>query len=159
MPVSVIDKYRFQYSFCYNLVMKKISTSDKIYVNKSKIPNSGRGVYAKNSIKKGEIIENCPIIKVSEHDADNLKESILVTYFFYFGKKKEQLAVALGFGSIYNHSHNSNAKYKINPLENTIDFIALKDIKKDDEIMINYNPAKGGKNKYPLWFESASQSN
>ena len=139
-------------------MMKKLFASEKIYVGKSKIPNSGRGVYAKSSINKGEIIENCPIIKVSEHDAAILTESILVTYFFYFGKKKEQLAIALGFGSIYNHSYKPNAKYKINPLEKTIDFIALKDIKKDDEIMVNYNPVSS-KNKNPLWFELASQSN
>ena len=133
--------------------MKKILTSDKIYVNESKIPNSGRGVYAKNDIKKGEIIENCPTIKVSKHDAANLTETILVTYFFYFGKKKEQLTVALGFGSIYNHTNKPNAKYKINPLENTIDFIALKDINEDDEITINYSPSGNSKNKNPLWFE------
>ena len=139
--------------------MKKLFASEKIYVDKSKIPNSGRGVYAKKSISKGEVIENCPIINVSENDAAILTESILATYFFYFGKKKEQLAVALGFGSIYNHSHRPNAKYKINPLKKTIDFIALKDIKRDDEIMINYNPVKNIKNKNPLWFELASQSN
>ena len=82
----------------------------------------------------------------------NLRESILVTYFFYFGKKKERLAVALGFGSIYNHSYTPNATYKIKVKKKTIDFTAIKDIKKNEEITFNYsfgNP----KNKNPLWFE------
>src|ERR1035437_1012166 len=105
--------------------MKKFPASDKIYISKSKILNAGRGVYARRDIKKDEIIEKCPVIEVPKHDMANLSESFLVTYFFYFGKNKERLAVALGFGSIYNHTHKPNAKYQIKPTENRIDFIAL----------------------------------
>ena len=132
--------------------MKKISTSDKIYIRQSRILNAGRGVYARRSIKKDEIIEKCPVIEVPEHDMANLKESILVTYFFYFGKQKQRLAVALGFGSIYNHSYKPNAKYKIKHTEKSMDFIALNDIKKDDEITFDYKQ-ENSKNKRPLWFE------
>jgi len=133
--------------------MKKLPTSDNIYIKQSKILNAGRGVYARGNIKKDEIIENCPIIEVSKHDTSNLKESILVTYFFYFGKNKERLAVALGFGSIYNHSYKPNAKYKIKHKELSIDFIALSDIKKNEEITFNYKQGNP-KNKRPLWFDS-----
>jgi len=132
--------------------MKKLFASDKVYISQSKIFNAGRGVYARRDIKKDEIIEKCPVIEVPEHDMANLRESFLVTYFFYFGKNKERLAVALGFGSIYNHTHKPNAKYEIKPAKNSIDFIALNDIKKDDEITVNYNPGIP-KNKSSLWFE------
>lgn len=137
--------------------MKKLLTSDKIYIGQSSILNAGRGVYARRNIKKGEIIEMCPVIEVSKHDMANLSESFLVTYFFYFGKNKERLAIALGFGSIYNHTYKPNAKYEIKNTENRIDFIALNDIKKDEEITINYNPGIP-KNKSSLWFEVAPQS-
>lgn len=130
--------------------MKKLSTSDKVYIGKSKILNAGRGVFARCNIKKGETIESCPIIEVPKNDVSNLKESILVTYFFYFGKNKQRLAIALGFGSIYNHSYKPNTTYKIKPKEKTIDFIALDDIKKDCEITFNY---KGSLKKRSLWFE------
>ncbi|HKC05181.1 MAG TPA: SET domain-containing protein-lysine N-methyltransferase [Patescibacteria group bacterium] len=130
----------------------KLSSSDKIYVAKSKITNAGRGVYAIRNIKKGEIIEKCPIIEVPKNDMANLSESILVTYFFYFGKKKERLAVALGFGSIYNHSYMPNSTYKINVDEKIISFIAIKDIEKDGEITFNYKH-ESLKDKTPLWFE------
>lgn len=132
--------------------MKKFLTSDKVYISQSRILNAGRGVYARRDIKKQEIIEKCPIIEVPKHDMANLRESILVTYFFYFGKKRQRLAVALGFGSIYNHTHKPNARYEIKHTKNSIDFIALNDIKKDDEITINYNPGIP-KNKSKLWFE------
>jgi len=134
--------------------MKKLYPASKIYVAQSKIKNGGRGVFASQNIKKGEIIEVCSLIIVPKNDLSNLRESILVTYFFYFGKKKERLAVVLGFGSLYNHSYTPNAIYKIKHTENTMNFIASSDIKKDSEITFNYkygNP----KNKSPLWFEVA----
>jgi len=132
----------------------RLLSSHKIYINKTAIPNADRGVFAKHDIKKGEIIERCPIIEISKNDTSNLKESILVTYFFYFGKNKERIAVALGFGSIYNHSYKPNATYKIKPREKTIDFIALDDINKNDEITFNYyNSNKSNDKKSPLWFE------
>jgi len=133
--------------------MNKLITSDKIYIRQSRIANAGRGVYARRDIKKDEIIEKCPIIEVPKHDVANLRESILVTYFFYFGKNKERLIIALGFGSIYNHTYEPNATYKIKHTEKTIDFIALNDIKKDDEITVNYNYGNP-KDKSPLWFEA-----
>lgn len=132
--------------------MKKLPTSDKIYIGQSRIANAGRGVFAGRDIKKGKIVEICPIIEVPKHDASNLAESILVTYFFYFGKNKDRLVIALGFGSVYNHSYKPNAKYKISLREKTLGFIALKDIKKDDEITVNYNPDP--KDKDPLWFKT-----
>jgi SET domain-containing protein len=134
--------------------MKKLLTSDKVYVSKSGILNAGRGVYARRDIKKGEIIERCPIIEVPKNDTSNLKESALVTYFFYFGKKREQVAIALGFGSIYNHSDKPNTTYKIKRKDKIIDFIALDDIKKNDEITFNYHNCSNPKSKKsPLWFE------
>lgn len=135
--------------------MKKLLTSDKVYIGQSKIINAGRGVYARADIKKGEIIERCPVIEVPRYDTSNLKESILVTYFFYFGKKKQRLAIALGFGSIYDHSYKPNATYKIKLTGRTMDFVALKDIKKDDEITVNYNFGNP-KDKRPLWFNAGS---
>ena len=138
---------------CYNQRMKKLLTTDKVYMKQSKIVNAGRGVYASRAIKKDEIIERCPVIAVPQHDAANLTESMLITYFYFFGKKKEQSLIALGFGSIYNHTYQPNAMYKIQQKEKTIDFIALTDIKKDTEITVNYKGEKS-KNNTPLWFEA-----
>ena len=132
--------------------MKKLVASEKIYIKQSKILDAGRGVFAKRDIKKDELIEKCPVVEVPKYDVSNVREGILVTYFFYFGKNKQRLAIALGFGSIYNHSYKPNATYKIRHKEKTIDFIALKNIKKDDEITVNYNYGNP-KDKSPLWFE------
>lgn len=129
--------------------MPKLFSSDKIYVAQSKIVPKERGVFAKAFIKKGTIIEVCPILSISTHDTAEISEESLVTYMFYFGKKKEKSLIALGFGSLYNHSPKNNAIYQIEPKEKIITFIAAKDIKKDEEIAINYS---GNNEKLPLWF-------
>lgn len=132
--------------------MKKILSTDKVYIGESRIINAGRGVFARGAIKKGEIVERCPVILVPGHETSNLNESVLVTYFFYCGRNKEQIALALGFGSVYNHSYKPNATYKINLTEKVIEFVALNDIKEDEEITFNYKHGNP-KNKNPLWFE------
>lgn len=135
--------------------MKKIFPSESVYLAASNIPNAGRGVFAAHHIKKNKIIERCPIIEVPKNDTSVLSESILVTYFFFFGKKKERMAISLGFGSIYNHSGKPNATFKINPENTVIDFIAIKNIKKDTEITFNYYHGNT-KGKSPLWFEAGA---
>lgn len=131
--------------------MNKIISSDKVYISKSKILKAGRGVFANLDIKRGEIIERCPVIKIPEHDSSNINESTLVEYIYYLGKKKDRLILVLGCGSIYNHSHQPNAKYKEKYKDKVIDFIAINEIKKGDEITVNYN--QGNQKSSRLWFE------
>jgi SET domain-containing protein len=133
--------------------MKKIYPSKKIYIKKSYIKSAGRGVFAHNKIKKGEIIETCPLILLSENDPASFFGSKLVSYFFYFGKEKEKIAIALGFGSIYNHSSKPNAKYAISEKERVIVFTATKDISRNEEITFNYRGSDKENKKNPLWFE------
>ena len=133
--------------------MSKVKSSNKIYISQSKIANAGRGVFAGVNIKKGEIIESCPVIEILKRDSENINLSMLVTYIYYLGKNKERMIVALGFGSIYNHTFQPNAKYKEKYKEKVIDFIALNKIKKIDEITVNYSQGNH-KDKNPLWFNA-----
>jgi uncharacterized protein len=132
--------------------MNKLLSSDKIYIAPSKIPGAGRGVFARVSVKKGELIEKCPVIEIPEHETSEITEGILITYLYYFGKNKERSAIALGFGSIYNHLDKPNAMYKENYKEQTIDFVALRNIQKEEEITVNYNQGNQ-KDSSPLWFK------
>lgn len=129
-----------------------ILPSNKIYISHSKIPNADRGIFASQDIKKDELIESCPVIETSITDYPFLKKTKLRNYYFMWDEKIKKVAICLGFGSIYNHSYTPNAYYKKLFKENIIDFIALKDIKKDEEITVNYNGDPD--NKSPLWIES-----
>lgn len=122
-----------------------------LYISKSKILGAGRGVFADKNFKKGELVESCPIIEIPKGDTSVLSESILVTYFLYHGKNKEKTVLMLGFGSIYNHSKTPNIFYKIKAKDKVVDFVALKNIKKDEELTFNYSVH--ATKKRPLWFK------
>lgn len=131
--------------------MKKISPSNKIYISKSKIPKAERGVFANCKIEKGEIIESCPIIEIPKTHLERLGDTVLVTYVYFFGKRKERILIALGFGSIYNHSYTPNALYKITTENKAIEFVSIREIRKGEEITVNYVPRN--LMRLPLWFE------
>ena len=63
----------------------------------------------------------------------------------------EDKALALGYGSLYNHSYTPNARYFTNIENQSIDFYARKDIREGEEIMVNYNGDP--EDQSPLWFE------
>lgn len=132
--------------------MKKIISNSSVYIKESKVAGAGRGVFASRDIKRGETIETCPVIEIPPYDMANVNESILVTYFFFCGKKKERTFISLGFGSLYNHSYKPNAMYTIRYKEKTMRVVALAHIKKNTEITFNYKSGNS-KNNNPLWFE------
>ena len=123
----------------------------QVYIDTSRIKSAGRGVFAKVNLRKGQCIERCPVIELSAYDTAAISEGTLISYLYYFGKEKERAVVALGFGSIYNHTSLPNAMFKENHQEQIIEFIAIKDIEKDEEITVNYS----GEENYdtPVWFE------
>lgn len=134
---------------------KSIYPSSCIYLGKSKVLDpknsdfvSGRGVFALRDIKSGEIIEVAPILVLEFTDFIDTRWNLLFEYYFWMD---EYVALALGFASLYNHSTDANCQYKLNTEDKTIIFTAIKDIKKDEEILFNY---KGATNpKTALWFE------
>ncbi|MEX0595200.1 MAG: SET domain-containing protein [Candidatus Paceibacterota bacterium] len=119
----------------------------KIYLKKSKI--HGLGIFALEDIATGEVIETCPVLILSKKDTETIDKTEL--YNYYFSWKNQTSALALGFGSIYNHAYIPNARYKTNYLRKQIIFIATKDINKDQEITVNYNGDPLSQNK--VWFE------
>lgn len=131
--------------------MNKTFSANKIYVSKSKIPNSGRGVFASTKIKAGEVVESCPYIEIPKEQLESLERSVFINYVYFFGKKKNRMLIPLGFGAIYNHSYTPNAIYKIKPKEGVIEFISINNIKRAEEITVNY--IQGNDKNVPLWFE------
>ena len=100
------------------------------------VKGKGRGVFAKEAIKKGTLIERVPVLLVPIEDlAGGLKNATLNRYFYIWNKK--HIAVSLGYGSLYNHSYEPNARYVHGP--RTLSYRALRDIAKGEEILINYN--------------------
>ena len=108
----------------------------------------GRGIFAIRNIKKGEFIEEAPVIVIPIIEWKLMKKSILSNYVFRW---RENKALALGYGSLYNHSYTPNARYLTNIENQSIDFYAREDIQEGEEITINYNGVSTDQS--PLWFE------
>jgi SET domain-containing protein len=116
------------------------------------VPGKGRGVFCRQRIGKDEVFEISPVIVLPAQDYDIAAASRLSDYFFNFDKEEGTLALALGFGSLYNHAVQSNAAYSLDKTARTMQYYALEDIEPGAEICINYGGAPG--KEYKEWFEA-----
>ncbi|WP_243292670.1 SET domain-containing protein [Bacillus sp. FJAT-47783] len=107
-----------------------------------------RGVFATCDIAKGELIHAAPVIPYPNKEHIFIEKTLLADYVFEYGAN--HTAILLGYGMLFNHSYNPNATYNINFPNHTFDFYAYKDIKANEEILINYNGDVDDKSS--LWF-------
>src|SRR3954454_5730246 len=118
--------------------------SDLIEVKRVK--GKGRGVFARRTIRKGELIERVPMLVMPA--GESKAGSVVSDYCFAWGRGT--VALALGYGSLYNHSYRPNARYDdVGPL--TKEFKALRDIQPGEEITVNYNGEP--KSRKAVWFD------
>ncbi len=117
----------------------------------ARVKNKGRGVFTAEAISKGSIIEICPVIIIPKKEVDIIHQTDLHDYYFVWGEKDDEGAIALGYGSLYNHSYKPNAEYIYDLNENVIEIVAIKDIKAGQEILCNYHGDPDCKDE--LWFD------
>lgn len=120
----------------------------------------GRGVYTSVDIKAGDLIESAPVIILDVTEKKLIHKTILHDYYFLWdqdssGEESDVenygCAIALGYGSLYNHSDEPNADFILDYDNNCIDFEAIHDIKAGEEIMIDYQDSDIG--DFELWFD------
>lgn len=110
-----------------------MSLSQSEYLEVRRIPGKGRGVFARIMIPKGTTFETVPVLVCKQ---DDIICSTLMDYVYAWGK--ETVALALGYGSLYNHSFKPNARYYDLPMARK-EYTALRDIQPGEEVTINYN--------------------
>jgi SET domain-containing protein len=114
-----------------------------------RIKGKGRGVFARRAIRADEVIERVPmLVMTSKEFEEGVANSALKDYCFAWGK--DQVALALGYGSLYNHSYRPNARYEDDG-PRTKAFIALRAIAEGEEITVNYNGTPESRAK--VWFD------
>ena len=111
----------------------------------------GRGVFALTAIPAGTLIESADVIPIPRAEMAAIENCILADYDFRWGQDGREGAIALGYGSLYNHSYSPNAHYVKHLDRLSIDFIALRDIAAGEEIRTNYNGDPDSKKM--VWFE------
>jgi len=107
------------------------------YIEVKRISGKGRGVFARRHIESDTVFEKVPVIVMPVEEAlESTESAVLANYVFDWGKNT--VALALGYGSMYNHSYTPNARYDDKGQQTKI-FTALRDIEAGEEITVNYN--------------------
>tara|TARA_B100000780_G_scaffold266355_1_gene222501 strand:- start:110 stop:586 length:477 start_codon:yes stop_codon:yes gene_type:complete len=124
-----------------NTLLQRCSThtppsGKKTIVKDSLIPNSGRGVFATDDIKEGEVIEVCPIIIESNIEA--VQKSFMKDYVFTDIDDDSKRVFALGLCSMYNHKEDFNVFYSQEKNPDNMILTAMRDIQKGEELYITY---------------------
>ena len=94
---------------------------------------AGRGGFATKDIIVGETIEVCPCLTTDDQSfKGDIRDYIFST------QDPNKACVAFGYCSIINHSDNPNAMWQYNESLDSLVVVAIKPIKKGEEILHSY---------------------
>ena len=111
--------------------MNQYIDTSKVYMDKSETCG-GLGVFAKQDISKDEVVEVGLMAKLQNVDGNENP------HLFTWSDDRKTWAIASGCLPWYNHSDEPNVK-KVGDLENdTMKIVALRDIKKGEELRNTY---------------------
>ncbi len=105
----------------------------------ARIPGKGRGLIAGRRFVKDQVVMRNPVLLIPRGDWELLQETVLMDYCFIWHDEPEDGAVALGLGSLLNHSYSPNVISQKRLRERVIEFIALHDIEEGEEVTLNYH--------------------
>ena len=108
-----------------------------LYINDT--INKGRGVYTRESIPAKTIIEDSPVIVMTNEERVLLDQTLLHDYIFEWGPEKKNCCMALGYIAVYNHSYTSNCEYFMDFELETIQVKTVRAIQAGEELTFNYN--------------------
>ncbi|KAJ7758482.1 hypothetical protein DFH07DRAFT_449881 [Mycena maculata] len=127
----------------------------------------GRGVFASRTIASQTVVEISPVLLFNKEEYEQhgklgrLVAALSSAHFrkynrftilddYTFKWKNGNMALALGLGSLFNHSNSPNVSYTIDSSTDSIVYTVTRNIEPDEELCIYY-----GSN---LWFDPAESS-
>ncbi|HEY0107126.1 MAG TPA: SET domain-containing protein-lysine N-methyltransferase [Rhizomicrobium sp.] len=117
-----------------------------------RLAGRGRGVIAKASIAKDEVIEVSPVLPLALADSECPG---LNDYSLAWGEDapgglgpQKDCAIGLGYLCLYNHAEAPNVTFDHRYDAEEIAVVALRDIEAGEELTIDYG--------VPLWFEKSA---
>jgi SET domain-containing protein len=106
----------------------------------------GRGVFATEDIRPGDLIERCPI-EILAFRKNYHKDPTIFSYMFTHSCPCQEcknhgahFIMAMGFAQMYNHQDDNSAEIKFDLANKIADIHARKEIKNGEEIFLNYGP-------------------
>ena len=111
----------------------------------------GRGVFAVVPIPAGTLIERVPVLLIPREQvfaaaAGGPSPGPQISWYVFDWAghtKRDYVALALGYGSIYNHADEPNAEWTPEPPD-ALAFRAARNIAAGDEVFISYKAKDGG---------------
>lgn len=103
------------------------------------VRGKGRGVVAARRFAEREVVERDPVLVIPAGDWPHLQQTVVSKYCFLWHEGRDEAAVALGYGSLFNHAYTPNVMAQIHLRERVIEFVAVRDIAEGEEITLNYN--------------------
>jgi SET domain-containing protein len=123
-----------------------------VYVKDTGTPK-GRGVFAARAFGAEEVVEECPVVLLRKsYEALHKELKPMVFYWDQPEGSASTQALALGYGTLYNHSNPANLRYETDREALVIRLIAVRDIHPDEELTINYNADGGAATSDDEWW-------
>jgi len=114
-------------------------------------PLHGFGVFTDEAFASGDPIEECPVLVIPSPQRELIDRTVFSGYYYEWGQGEG--ALALGFGSLYNHSYKPTARYDQAGQGPVLIISAIRRISPGTEITINYNGNPRSRRR--LWFDPA----
>lgn len=137
-----------------NIMVTKDTQINPPHIYIAPTENLGRGVFSKKSFAKSEIVEIAPVFQLEEGFSDLPKA--FQHRIFNWSKMSgsgETYAIALGYGSMYNHSEHPNLVWQADSGIESINFIARRNIVPNEQLTIHYEQEIDGTyTKSQRWF-------
>jgi len=117
----------------------KLFSSEKLEVRRSII--HGWGVFAKEPIEMGELLQECHGLIISGEDYEKSK-TISGIACNSFRVSENLYMIPYGFGAIYNSHSNQNIIATFDTKSCIMSFYALKEIRENQELFLDYESAR-----------------
>ena len=115
----------------------------------------GKGVFARKNIKKETIIDIAQVVPIPNKDYKKIRKTVLYNYCYIWDDPKYRPeftnAITLSISQFINHSYEPNVKYLYDYENKAMEFSAIRDILKGEELTVNYNGLVDDKS--PVWFD------
>ncbi|KXN88195.1 SET domain-containing protein 7 [Leucoagaricus sp. SymC.cos] len=109
----------------------------------------GRGVYASGAIPGNTTIEISPVLFFSKSEYEEHGKYIILDHYTFIWSDG-RMALALGLGSLFNHSDQPNVSFALDTSTDSIRYTTTRDIEQDEELCIFYG--------HKLWFSPVGVS-
>jgi len=114
--------------------------------------HKGRGVFCTRPLPEGFLVEEAPVVVMSEKDLRLINDTALFNYIFEWNAGGQKgCCMALGYVPVYNHASPSNCEYEMDYAAETIRVYTVRAIAAGEELTINYTGDFDSKEK--VWFE------